>query len=78
MPLEHAHPIPTIDKAELSPTGTDLTNLMTGVGTIMPQLNYYQNTIPAYEYVAQPLPPGITVTSIASYWYNPSVIHSLR
>jgi hypothetical protein len=55
----------------MSPSGTDATNLLTGIATIIPQLNYYQNTIPAYEYSAKPLPSALTITSIASYWYNP-------
>jgi len=52
---------PSIDKSEMLPSGTDW---ITGTASVMPQLNYQTTG-------ANSLPPALTVTSIASYWYNP-------
>jgi hypothetical protein len=52
---------PSIDKSEMLPSGTDW---ITGTESVMPQLNYQTSG-------ATPLPPALTINSIASYWYNP-------
>lgn len=54
---------PSIDKSEMLPSGVDL---LTGVSSVIPQLDYS----PAAS-GATALPSALTITSIASYWYNP-------
>jgi hypothetical protein len=61
----------SVDKSEMFPQGMDP---ITQTQSIIPQLNYYQSLSLPYTYTPQPLPSALTITSIASYWYDPGAL----
>jgi hypothetical protein len=71
--LGACHANASINKAEMSPSGLSLTNLLLGYPSIMPQLNYTLGATSKSLYTANPTPSALTITSIASYWYNPGL-----
>ncbi|MHB1953043.1 MAG: Ig-like domain repeat protein [Sulfobacillus sp.] len=61
----------SVDKSEMFPQGLDP---ITQTESIIPQLNYYQSLSDPYTFAPQPFPAALTVTSIASYWYDPGAL----